>query len=82
MGHASDYRRSGEKLAFDGGGAAGDTHLRGRGGTQSMYAEESEDGLAYSISQQDAKGHGSKDRAHQGYRIAHRNIPLFVLYQG
>ena len=58
-------------LAFDGGGAAGDTHLGGCGRTQSMYAEESEDGLADSIRQQDAKSHGSKDRAHQSYRIAH-----------
>jgi len=44
-------------LAFDGGGAAGDTHLRGRRRTKGMHAEEREDGLADAIRQQDAKGH-------------------------
>jgi hypothetical protein len=77
LGHEGDYRRSGEQLAFDYAGAAGDTHLLGRGRTKSVHAEESEDSLADNICQQNAKGHRSKNRAHQRYRIAHRNIPLF-----
>jgi hypothetical protein len=63
-------------LAFDDGGATSDTHLRGRGRTKRMHAEESEDGLADAVSQQDAKGQRRKNRTHQCYRIAHRIIPL------